>query len=94
MFSYLSPDGGVRREHPLRPIRRLVNKALVQLSPQFDALYAASGRSSIAPERVLRALLLHAFHGVRSERQLMKQATDTILFRWFLGLLMEAPVWA
>jgi transposase len=93
MFSYLSPDGLVPREHPLRPIRLLVNKALVQLSPQFDALYAASGRNSIAPEKLLRALLLQAFYGVRSERQLMEQVTYNMLFRWFIGLSMDAPVW-
>ena len=93
LFSYLSPEGLVPREHPLRSIRLLVNKALEQLSPQFDALYAASGRTSIAPEKLLRALLLQAFFGVRSERQLMEQVTYNMLFRWFIGLAMDAPVW-
>ncbi len=71
LFSYLSPEGLVPRDHPLRSIRLLVNKALEQLSPQFDALYAASGRTSIAPEKLLRALLLQAFFGVRSELALL-----------------------
>ncbi len=93
MFNYLSPDGLVPRDHPLRSIRRLVNKGLEQLSPKFEALYATGGRTSIAPEKLLRALLLQAFYGVRSERQLMEQVTYNMLFRWFIGLSMEAPVW-
>jgi transposase len=93
LFSYLSPEALVPREHPLRAIRRLVNAALEQLSSKFDALYADSGRTSIAPEKLLRALLLQAFYGVRSERQLMEQVTYNMLFRWFIGLSMDAPVW-
>ena len=92
LFSYLSPDALVPRDHPLRAIRRLVNAALEGLSPQFDALYASSGRTSIAPEKLLRALLLQAFYGIRSERQLMEQVTYNMLFR-FVGLAMDAPVW-
>ena len=93
LFSYLSPEALVPRDHPLRAIRRLVNAALAQLSAQFDALYASGGRPSIPPEKLLRALLLQAFYGVRSERQLMEQVTYNMLFRWFIGLSMDAPVW-
>jgi transposase len=93
LFSYLSPEALVPRQHPLRSIRRLVNAALVKLSGKFDTLYADSGRPSIAPEKLLRALLLQAFYGVRSERQLMEQITYNMLFRWFIGLSMDAPVW-
>jgi transposase len=93
LFSYLSPEALIPAEHPLRAIRPLVNKALEKLSPQFSWLYAPSGRTSIAPEKLLRALLLQAFYGVRSERQLMEQITYNMLFRWFVGLSMDAPVW-
>jgi transposase len=93
LFSYLSPEALVPRDHPLRPIRLLVNAALERLSPTFDTLYASSGRTSIAPEKLLRALLLQAFYGIRSERQLMEQVTYNMLFRWFVGLSMDAPVW-
>ena len=93
LFSYLNPDALVPRDHPLRAIRPLVNAALDELSPRFEALYASGGRSSIAPEKLLRALLLQAFYGVRSGRQLMEQVTYNMLFRWFVGLSMDAPVW-
>ena len=93
LFSYLSPEALVPRDHPLRPIRLLVNAALDKLSSTFDQLYASSGRVSIAPEKLLRALLLQAFYGIRSERQLMEQVTYNMLFRWFVGLAMDAPVW-
>ena len=73
LFSYLSPDVLVPPGHPLRSIQLLVNRALEQLSPRFDMMYASTGRTSIAPEKLLRALLLQAFYGVRSERQLMEQ---------------------
>ena len=93
MFSYVSPDALLTADHSLRAIRPLVNAALERLSPQFSRLYATGGRSSIAPEKLLRALLLQAFYGVRSERQLMEQVTYNMLFRWFIGLSMDAPVW-
>lgn len=93
MFSYLSPDALVPSDHPLRAIRPLVNAALERLSPEFSRLYAPGGRASIAPEKLLRALLLQAFYGVRSERQLMEQVTYNMLFRWFIGMSMDAPVW-
>ena len=93
LFSYLSPEALVPRDHALRAIRLLVHAALDTLSPEFDTLYAVGGRASIAPEKLLRALLLQAFYGVRSERQLMGQVTYNMLFRWFIGLSMDAPVW-
>jgi transposase len=93
MFSYLSPEEMVPADHPLRAIRVLVNAALARLSGDFDKLYAAGGRDSIAPEKLLRALLLQAFYTVRSERRLMEQITYNMLFRWFIGLSMDAPVW-
>jgi transposase len=93
LFSYLSPDAMVPQDHPLRAIRPLVNAALARLSPDFARLYAPTGRASIAPEKLLRALLLQAFYTVRSERQLMEQLTYNMLFRWFVGLSMDAPVW-
>ena len=93
LFSYLSPDAMVPQDHPLRVIRPLVNAALARLSSDFDRLYAPTGRTSIAPEKLLRALLLQAFYTVRSERQLMEQLAYNMLFRWFVGLAMDAPVW-
>ena len=93
MFSYLSPEAMVPAGHPLRLIRPIVNAALERLSGEFDKLYAAGGRDSIAPEKLLRALLLQAFYSVRSERQLMEQLTYNMLFRWFVGLSMDAAVW-
>jgi transposase len=93
MFSYVSPEALVPPDHPLRPIRVLVNRALERLSGEFDKLYAAGGRDSIAPEKLLRALLLQAFYSVRSERRLMEQITYNMLFRWFIGLSMNAAVW-
>jgi transposase len=93
MFSYISPEGLVPERHPLRAIRPLVNVALERLSPDFDGIYSPFGRDSIAPEKLLRALLLQAFFSVRSERQLMEQITYNMMFRWFIGLSMDAPVW-
>src|SRR5437868_7184704 len=93
MFSYGNPETLVPENHPLRAIRPLVNAALARLSPDFARLYALTGRASIAPEKLLRALLLQAFYSVRSERQLMEQLTYNMLFRWFVGLSMDAPVW-
>ena len=79
--------------HPLRVIRQLVNEALDALSPRFDELYAQDGRRSIPPEQLLRALLLQAFYSIRSERQLMEQLNYNLLFRWFVGLSVDDPVW-
>ena len=93
MFSYLRPEALVPMEHPLRAIRPLVNAALGRLSGDFDKIYSPVGRDSIPPEKLLRALLLQAFFGIRSERQLMEQITYNMMFRWFVGLSMDAPVW-
>jgi transposase len=93
LFSYLSPEAMVPQDHPLRVIRPLVNAALERLSPVFSEIYSVIGRPSIPPEQLLRALLLQVFFTVRSERQLMEQLTYNIMFRWFVGLSMDAPVW-
>jgi transposase len=93
LFSYASPESLVPQDHPLRAIRLLVNAALDRLSPAFAAIYADTGRPSIPPEKLLRALLLQALFTVRSERQMMQQLTYNMLFRWFVGLAMDAPVW-
>src|SRR5213082_950382 len=94
LFSYASPDTLVPEDHPLRAIRLLVNSALDRLSPAFAAIYADTGRPSIPPEKLLRALLLQALFTVRSERQLMEQIDYNLLFRWFVGLGMDDAVWA
>ncbi|MGA8614321.1 MAG: transposase, partial [Xanthobacteraceae bacterium] len=91
-FSYVRLETRIREDHPLRAIRELVDTALLKLSPTFDRLYAREGRPSIPPERLLRALLLQAFHTVRSERQLMEQLDYNLLFRWFVGLATDDPV--
>src|SRR5438045_2127190 len=93
MFSYLSPEERVPANHPLRMVRSLTDEILQDLSPQFGALYSTLGRPSIAPEKLLRALLLQVFFSVRSERMLMEQLNYNLLFRWFVGLSMDEPVW-
>lgn len=93
MFSYLSPEQRVPEDHPLRPIRKMVDEALQKLSPQFDEMYSWTGRASIPPEKLLRALLLQSFYSIRSERLLMEQLDYNLLFRWFVGLNMDDPVW-
>jgi transposase len=93
MFSYVTLEQRVPQDHPLREIRRLTDVVLGSLSGEFDSLYSASGRPSIAPEYVLRALLLQAFYSVRSERQLVEQIDYNLLFRWFVGLGMDDAVW-
>ena len=90
---YVDPEAMVPQGHPLRQIRPLVNAALARLSPVFDQIYSSTGRPSIPPEQLLRALLLQAFFTIRSERQLMEQLAYNILFRWFVGLSIEAAVW-
>ena len=93
MFSYLSPEERVPERHPLRAIRRMTDEALQGLSAKFNELYSATGRPSIAPEKLLRALLLQVLYTVRSERLLMEQLQYNLLFRWFVGLNMDEPVW-
>ena len=93
LFSTVNPEHRVPKDHPLRPIRALVNDALAKLDADFNALYAALGRVSIAPEKLLRAQLLMAFYTIRSERQLMEQINYNLLFRWFVGFSMDDEVW-
>ena len=93
LFSYVSCAARVPRDHPLRSIRPIVERALEALSGDFEGLYAKCGRPSIPPEKLLGALLLQAFYSVRSERQLMEQLDYNLLFRWFVGLSMDAPIW-
>jgi transposase len=92
-FSYVRLEDRIAKDHPLRAIRELVDAALGDLSRAFSRLYSREGRPSIPPERLLRALLLQAFYTVRSERQLMEQLNYNLLFRWFVGLGIDDPVW-
>ena len=93
LFSYVGLEKRVPADHPLRVIREIVNATLVAMSAEFDALYSPFGRESIPPERLLRALLLQAFYTIRSERQLVERIDFDLLFRWFVGLGMDDPVW-
>ena len=93
MFSYVSADKRVPLDHPLRKIRPLVDQVLKEMSPQFGKLYSEVGRPSIAPERLLRALLLQIFYSIRSERLLVEQLDYNMLFRWFVGMSMDEEMW-
>lgn len=93
LFSYVNCEARVPSDHPLRAIRAIVDEALEVMSATFEGLYSKIGRPSIPPEKLLRALLLQAFYSIRSERQLMEQLDYNLLFRWFVGLSMDAPVW-
>jgi transposase len=93
IFSYLSPEERVRKDHPLRAIRAMVDEVLTQLSPRFDTMYARVGRPSVAPEKLLRAQLLQMLYSVRSERLLMEEMDYNLLFRWFVGLNADDEVW-
>src|ERR1700688_2306503 len=93
LFSYVDLEQRVRADHPLRVIRALTDTALEALSGDFAALYSGKGRPSIAPEMLLRAMLLQAFYSVRSERQLMERLEFDLLFRWFVGLGIDDAVW-
>src|SRR5215217_7148950 len=93
LFSYVDLEARVRGDHPLRAIRIIVNEALCALERDFAALYDRAGRPSIAPEKLLRAMLLQAFYSIRSERQLMERLEFDLLFRWFVGLGVDDPVW-
>jgi transposase len=93
MFSYVSPEQRIPKDHPRRTIRALVDEVLADMSRQFDRLYATTGRPSIPPERLLRAQLLQIFYSIRSELLLMEQLNYNLLFRWFVGLTMDDSVW-
>ena len=93
LFSYVGLEARIPSDHPLRAIRTLIDEALAGLSRDFNKIYSRDGRPSIPPERLLRALLLQAFYTVRSERQLMEQLDYNLLFRWFVGLSIDDPVW-
>jgi len=93
VFSYVSLEDRVPADHPLRPIRQVVDEIFRGMNREFDGLYAKAGRPSIPPERLLRALLLQIFYTIRSERMLMEQLNYNLLFRWFVGMEMDEPVW-
>jgi transposase len=93
MFSYISMEDRIPQDHPLRPMRSLVDAALREMSPRFAQLYAWTGRPSIAPEKLLRAQLLQILYTIRSERLLMEQLDYNLLFRWFVGLHLDDPIW-
>jgi len=93
LFSYVSCEARVPADHPLRSIRAIMDEALEGLSAEFARIYSHTGRPSVPPEKLLRALLLQAFYSIRSERQLMEQLDYNLLFRWFVGLSLDAPVW-
>jgi transposase len=93
LFSYVDLEGRVAKDHPLRAIRGIVNQALSTLSGEFSALYSRSGRPSIPPEKLLRAMLLQAFYSIRSERQLMERLEFDLLFRWFVGIGVDDTAW-
>jgi transposase len=93
LFSYVDLEQRIRPDHPLRTIQAIVNAALADMSAEFDVLYPPTGRDSIPPERLLRALLLQAFYSIRSERQLVERIDFDLLFRWFVGLGVDDPVW-
>ena len=94
MFSYLSPEQRVRADHPLRAIRAMTDRVFAELSPRFTRMYSDMGRPSIPPEQLLRALLLQSLYTVRSERLLMEEIDYSVLYRWFVGLSMDDPIWS
>jgi len=93
MFSYVSLEERVPQDHPLRRIRETVDQILQAMAKEFDGMYAKTGRPSVPPERLLRSVLLQIFYSVRSERMLMEQMNYNLLFRWFVGLELDEPVW-
>jgi transposase len=93
MYSYLSPEERVKPDHPLRAIRAMADRALANMSERFDEMYAKTGRHSIPPEKLLRAQLIQMLYSVRSERLLMEEIDYSILFRWFVGMNLDEPVW-
>src|SRR5271166_7076322 len=93
LFSYIDLEDRVRADHPLRPIREITNAELAALTGEIAALYCGLGRPSVRPEKLLRAVLLQALYSVRSERQLMERIEFDLLFRWFVGIGIDDPVW-
>jgi transposase len=93
MYSYLSPEARVRPDHPLRGLRAMADQALGNMSERFDAMYAKIGRPSIPPEKLLRAQLIQMLYSIRSERLLMEEIDYSMLFRWFVGMNLDEPVW-
>src|SRR6478736_7376161 len=93
MYSYLSPEQRVRENHPLRKIRAMADEALKQMSERFDRMYSSTGRPSIPPEKLLRAQLIQMLYSIRSERLLMEEIDYSMLFRWFVGMNLDEPVW-
>lgn len=93
LFSYKSIEDRIPADHPIRPLRKMVDGILIELSDDFDELYSVSGRPSIPPEHLLRALLIQVLFTIRSERQLMVQIDYNLLFRWFIGIGMDDEVW-
>ena len=96
LFTMSKLEDFIPQSHPLRPIRKMVNEALTNLEGFLTSMYAAQsqgGRPAIAPEKLLRAMLLQVFYSIRSERQLMEQTQYNLLYRWFIGLAMDDPVW-
>lgn len=93
LFSYVSQEDRIPQDHPLRKVREIVDPLLKEMSGEFDALYADTGRPSIPPEQLLRALLVQVFYTIRSERLLMEELNYNLLFRWFVGLSMDDTVW-
>jgi transposase len=94
MFSYVSPESRVRPDHPLRAIRRITDAALLAISPELERLYSEVGRPSIPPEQLLRALVIQVLYSVRSERLLMEEIDYSVLFRWFIGVNLDTPIWS
>ena len=93
MYSYISPETRVRADHPLRAIRRMADEALKNMTERFEAMYAQTGRPSIPPEKLLRAQLIQMLYSIRSERLLMEEIDYSMLFRWFVGMNLDEPVW-
>jgi transposase len=93
MFSYVSLEERVPQDHALRGMRELVDQILRAMAKEFDGMYAKTGRPSVPPDRLLRSVLLQIFYSVRSERMLMEQMNCNLLFRWFVGLELDEPVW-
>src|ERR1700761_5544606 len=93
VFSYLSSEERVRKDHPPRAVRAMTDEILREMSPVFDSMYAKTGRPSIPPEKLLRAQLLQMLYSIRSERLLMEEVDYSVLFRWFVGMNLDEPVW-